>query len=59
MDTRLNTHEWIFYIFDSLPMLPAILVFCVWHPAKFFNGVKGVDDLQLESSYGIADVTSE
>jgi hypothetical protein len=32
------THEWIFYVFESLPMLPAISVFCVWHPAEYLGG---------------------
>lgn len=52
------THEWIFYVFESLPMMPAILVFCVWHPAKYFGGRrsgKSMGDLQLESSGGSAE----
>lgn len=36
------THEWMFYTFESLPMLPAIGVFCVWHPGEYFGaGRKG------------------
>jgi hypothetical protein len=31
------THEWIFYVFESLPMLPAISVFCFCHPAKYLG----------------------
>jgi RTA1 like protein len=30
------SHEWIFYVFESLPMLPAIGVFCIWYPGKYF-----------------------
>jgi hypothetical protein len=42
------THEWMFYVFESLPMLPAILVFCWWHPARCFGGrtskVDGIEE---------------
>lgn len=31
------THEWIFYTLEAIPMLPAIIVFCVWHPGKYFG----------------------
>lgn len=31
------THEWIFYVFEALPMLPAIAVFCFVHPAKYLG----------------------
>ncbi|KAF2491019.1 RTA1 like protein [Lophium mytilinum] len=31
------THEWVFYVFESLPMLPAISVFCVYHPARYLG----------------------
>ncbi|KAH7391576.1 RTA1 like protein-domain-containing protein [Cadophora sp. MPI-SDFR-AT-0126] len=34
------THEWMFYVFESVPMVPAILVFCVWHPAAYLGGRK-------------------
>jgi hypothetical protein len=27
------THEWMFWIFEAVPMLVAIGVFCVWHPS--------------------------
>jgi hypothetical protein len=54
------THEWIFYVFESLPMLPAISVFCVWHPAEYLGGGwrkgKGVGDVQLENSSGGTNV---
>jgi hypothetical protein len=46
------THEWMFYTFESLPMVPAIGVFCVWHPGVYFSGKggKGNGDVQMESS---------
>ncbi|KAL0941736.1 RTA1 domain containing protein (7-aminocholesterol resistance protein) [Colletotrichum truncatum] len=35
-------HEWLFWVFETLPMLIAIGVFCVWHPSKYLgsNGAK-------------------
>jgi hypothetical protein len=45
------THEWMFYVFESLPMLPAISIFCWWHPAKYFGGHRTKNgDVELESS---------
>ncbi|KAF2178137.1 RTA1 like protein [Zopfia rhizophila CBS 207.26] len=38
------THEWIFYVFEALPMLPAISVFCLIHPAKYLGSKGGVDN---------------
>jgi hypothetical protein len=44
------SHEWIFYVFESLPMLPAIGVFCIWYPGKYlpttrnFNVEDGAGD---------------
>lgn len=28
----------MFYVLESVPMVPAILVFCVWHPAAYLGG---------------------
>jgi hypothetical protein len=50
------THEWMFYTFESLPMLPAIGVFCVWHPGAYFASEKKghvVGDIELESEGGL------
>jgi hypothetical protein len=30
-------HEWLFWLFESLPMLFAIGVFLVWHPHEFLG----------------------
>lgn len=35
------THEWMFYVFESTPMVPAVTVFCVWHPARYLGGRDG------------------
>ncbi|KAF2266624.1 RTA1 like protein [Lojkania enalia] len=35
-------HEWIFYVFESLPMLPAIAIFCFIHPAKYLGSDGGL-----------------
>ncbi|KAF2273213.1 RTA1-domain-containing protein [Westerdykella ornata] len=37
------THEWTFYVFEALPMLPAISVFCIVHPAKYLGSRGGLD----------------
>ena len=49
------THEWMFYVFESLPMFPAISVFCVWHQAGYFGSGKGKrgGGVLLESSDGM------
>jgi hypothetical protein len=51
------THEWILYVFESLPMLPAISIFCFWHPAEHFgsgrNEWRKSSDIQLDSSDGM------
>ncbi|KAJ9151320.1 Rta1 domain-containing protein [Pleurostoma richardsiae] len=31
------THEWMFWVFEALPMIVAITVFCIWHPAKYLG----------------------
>jgi hypothetical protein len=38
-----------FYVFESLPMLPAIAIFCIRHPGKYLPrkrdlGVEGVTE---------------
>ena len=30
-------HEWIFYAFESLPMLPAIAIFCIIRPSNYLE----------------------
>ena len=36
------THEWMFYVFESLPMVPAIAVFCAFHPARYLGSDGGL-----------------
>ena len=43
------THEWIFYVFEALPMLPAIAVFCFVHPAKYL-GMERVEGTELRDN---------
>ncbi len=31
----LSTHEWCFWIFDTLPILAVLVVFALWHPGFF------------------------
>jgi hypothetical protein len=40
------THEWMFYVFEALPMLPAISVFCVVHPAKYLGSKGGLEKIE-------------
>jgi hypothetical protein len=37
-------HEWPFYVLESLPMLPAIAIFCIWYPGRYLPKKKFVDD---------------
>lgn len=30
-------HEWLFWVFEALPMLFAIGVFCLWHPGRYLG----------------------
>ncbi|WQF83866.1 Putative RTA-like protein [Colletotrichum destructivum] len=30
-------NEWLFWVFEALPMLIAIGVFCVWHPSEYLG----------------------
>ncbi|KAH8819843.1 RTA1 like protein-domain-containing protein [Xylogone sp. PMI_703] len=50
----LFTHEWMFFVLEALPMLPAISVFCIWHPAKYMHvgrkRAKLTSDVLLESN---------
>ncbi|KAH7314281.1 RTA1 like protein-domain-containing protein [Rhexocercosporidium sp. MPI-PUGE-AT-0058] len=52
------THEWMFYVFESVPMVPAIVVFCIWHPAAYFGRGRRAakedarDDVPLEVGEG-------
>jgi hypothetical protein len=34
------THEWLFWVFETLPMIIAIGVFCISHPSRYL-GPKG------------------
>lgn len=31
------THEWVFYVFETVPVIFAIGVFCVWHPGAYLS----------------------
>ncbi|KAF2467091.1 RTA1-domain-containing protein [Lindgomyces ingoldianus] len=48
------THEWIFYVFEALPMLPAISVFCFVHPAKYLGRTGGLEGKVEESRMELA-----
>ncbi len=31
------THEWLFWVFETVPMLIAILIFCIYHPSAYLG----------------------
>lgn len=43
------THEWIFYVLEAVPMLPAVSIFCLWYPGKYLPKRKR-DPLREDSS---------
>ncbi|KAF2742563.1 RTA1-domain-containing protein [Sporormia fimetaria CBS 119925] len=47
------THEWIFYVFEALPMLPAIAVFCYVHPAKYLGSKGGLGKEAMIEESGV------
>ncbi|KAF3406985.1 hypothetical protein DPV78_000640 [Talaromyces pinophilus] len=38
-DGYLATHEWNFYVFESLIILPIFLLFNIWHPARYISNI--------------------
>lgn len=30
-----QTHEWVPYCFDTLPIFPVVAMFVYWHPARY------------------------
>ncbi|CEI40804.1 hypothetical protein FVEN_g1506 [Fusarium venenatum] len=47
-------HEWLFWVFESLPMVGAIGIFCIYHPCRYLGksggrckGVQSVDSVEL------------
>ena len=41
-DSYAFSHEWLFWVFESLPMVGAIGIFCIYHPSKYLgrNGAR-------------------
>lgn len=52
-DGYLATHEWNFYVFESVIILPIFVLFNIWHPARYISNTgwkqKRSDDTLLES----------
>ncbi|KAM5348780.1 hypothetical protein ACJ41O_008603 [Fusarium nematophilum] len=47
-------HEWLFWVFESLPMVGAIGVFCIYHPSRYLGrhgarrkAIKSEDSVEL------------
>lgn len=38
-DNYLMKHEWNFYVFEAAPIFPVVVIFCVFHPARYLNNV--------------------
>ncbi|KDQ20013.1 hypothetical protein BOTBODRAFT_384220 [Botryobasidium botryosum FD-172 SS1] len=47
-----TTHEWLFYVFDSVPVLIATVAFNICHPARFLPAKKG---LRMDGSYELEE----
>ncbi|KAF1812327.1 RTA1-domain-containing protein [Eremomyces bilateralis CBS 781.70] len=41
------THEWIFWVFEAIPMLIAISIFCLYHPSRFLGRRGGMQHVEL------------
>ncbi len=37
MDGYAFRKEWLFWVFETIPMIFAIGVFCIYHPARYLN----------------------
>ncbi|KAH9905044.1 putative RTA1 domain protein [Xylariomycetidae sp. FL2044] len=44
------THEWVFWVFEALPMLVAISAFCVWFPSKYLGSPGANHGFLLETT---------
>ncbi|RBR24086.1 uncharacterized protein FIESC28_03199 [Fusarium coffeatum] len=55
-DSYAFSHEWLFWVFESLPMVGAIGIFCIYHPSKYL-GKHGArfKVVQPEESVGLAE----
>ncbi|KAF4334165.1 RTM1 [Fusarium beomiforme] len=40
-DTYAFNHEWLFWVFESLPMVGAIGIFCFYHPSRYLGRKDG------------------
>ncbi|GKU02658.1 rtm1 [Fusarium langsethiae] len=36
-DSYAFNHEWLFWVFESLPMAGAIIIFCIYHPGRYLG----------------------
>jgi hypothetical protein len=36
-DSYAFIHEWLFWVFESLPMVGAIAIFCIYHPSRYLG----------------------
>ncbi|KAH7261249.1 RTA1 like protein-domain-containing protein [Fusarium redolens] len=54
-DTYAFSHEWLFWVFESLPMVGAIGIFCFYHPSRYLgrNGVRS-KSVRIEDTIELA-----
>jgi hypothetical protein len=54
-------HEWMFWVFEALPMLIAIVIFCVHHPSAYLgsDGGKRLFSRKDEEGGGSGEGTEE
>lgn len=45
--------EWIFWVFEALPMIGAIGIFCIYHPSRYL-GKDGANRKPIDSEEAIA-----
>lgn len=45
-------HEWMFWVFESLPMLVAIGIFAVYHPSKYLGHDGGKSRIRIKGMEG-------
>ncbi|CAG1984872.1 unnamed protein product [Fusarium graminearum] len=55
-DSYAFNHEWLFWVFESLPMVGAIGIFCIYHPCRYLgkNGAR-CKDVQSEDRVELAE----
>ncbi|KAK6851040.1 hypothetical protein PG995_009691 [Apiospora arundinis] len=51
-------HEWLFWVFEALLMIFALVIFCVWHPSKYLGNAGASHQRKSESEAVGSDSTT-